>query len=199
MKKIVLAMVLTGMSGLIASDSGYYVGVDIGNTAADGKVSITASNSFSSVSARESLNDSGGSQTLKVGYYFNKNNRVATFYQNILVDNGDGRTFGIGYDYLIGESAFKPFIGLLAGYGSISGNDGGTLGGKSIDIAGGIFGAQVGLNYAFSENFSAELGYKYMMTNMEDTISGVYSGVTYNGKMEYDSMKNFFIGLNYKF
>ena len=196
MKKIVLAVLLTGASGLVASDSGFYVGADIGNTAFDMKTSVTFTG-YGSASA--SSDDDGGSQTLKVGYYLDKNNRVSASFQNINVDNGDARTYNVGYDYLIGDNDFKPFIGVLAGYGSATSDGYDVLGGKSIDVNGAIFGIQVGLNYAINENFSAEAGYRYIKSNMEDTISGVYSGYDYSAKLEIDTIKNLFFGVNYKF
>ena len=196
MKKIVLAVLLTGASGLVASDSGFYVGADIGNTAFDMKTSVTVTG-YGSDSA--SSDDDDGSQTLKVGYYLDKNNRVSASFQNINVDNGDARTYNVGYDYLIGDNDFKPFIGVLAGYGSATSDGYDVLGGKSIDVNGAIFGIQVGLNYAINENFSAEAGYRYIKSNMEDTISGVYSGYDYSAKLEIDTIKNLFFGVNYKF
>lgn len=71
MKKIALAVLLA--SGLMAADDGAYVGFDIGSTRFDIKASAAG------VSAEES--DNGGFQTLKAGYYFNKNSRAFISYQ----------------------------------------------------------------------------------------------------------------------
>lgn len=188
MKKIAFAVLLA--SGLMAADSGFYVGADVGNTAYDMKTSVTITGVGSDSASGE---DDGGSQTLKVGYYFDKNNRASVFFQNVNVDGGDSRTFGVGYDYLIGNDNFKPFIGLIVGSGSMESDDG------SVNITGAVYGAQLGLNYAFNENFSAEIGYRYMKANMEDTISGVYSGYDYSAKLEIETIKNWFLGVNYKF
>ncbi|MDD2652397.1 MAG: hypothetical protein PHX44_05020 [Sulfurimonas sp.] len=127
MKKIALAALLA--SGLMAADSGIYVGVDVGNTKFDMKASA------SGVSAEES--DDGGSQTLKVGYYFDKNNRASICYQNVNVDGGDSYHIGIGYDYLIGNDDFKPFVGAFVGYGSADDDE---L--PELDISGAVFGVQ---------------------------------------------------------
>lgn len=179
MKKLALAAILT--SGLMAADSGLYVGVDVGNTAFDMKASAIG------ISVEDK--DDGGSQTLKVGYYLDKNSRISVFYHNINVSQGEGSTYGIGYDYLIGDNALKPFVGALAGYGS-SKDDTGKL-----NISGNFFGAQAGVNYAINDNFSLEAGYRYMKSNMNDTVT--VSG--YNVKVEIDPIKNWFIGVNYKF
>ena len=179
MKKIALAVLLA--SGLMAADSGFYVGADVGNTAMDFTIVLNGEST--------TVNDDGGSQTLKVGYYFDENNRASAFFQNVNVDGGEGRTYGLGYDYLIGNNEFKPFIGLLLGHGSIA------IDGTSVDIAGMTYGAQIGLNYSFNENISAELGYRYMKSNMEDSISGPGGTATF----EVDTIKNLFLGVNYKF
>ncbi|MBU1218101.1 porin family protein [bacterium] len=179
MKKIALAVLLS--SGLMAAESGFYVGADIGNTAMDMTTTFNGD--------KTTVSDDGGSQTLKVGYYIDKNNRASAFYQNVNVDGGDVYAYGIGYDYLIGDSAFKPFIGAQLGYGSVKAD------GTTVDIAGITYGAQAGINYAVNENFSLEAGYRYLITNMEDSISGPGGTATF----EIDSLKNWFIGVNYKF
>lgn len=179
MKKIALAALLA--SGLMAADNGVYVGVDLGNTAYDLKASAMG------VSATEK--DDGASQTFKAGYYLDKNSRASAFFQNVNTDGGKTYTYGVGYDYLIGESPLKPFVGAILGYGSSKADDG------SIKLSGAIYGAQAGLNYALSENFSVEAGYRYMKSKMDDTIT--VSGV--DVKLEADPIKNWFIGVNYKF
>lgn len=180
MKKIVLATLLA--SGLMAADNGFYVGADMGNTAAELKATVNGNSAGS-------VKDDGGSQTLKLGYYLDKNSRAAGFYQHINMDGGSASTYGIGYDYLIGDNAFKPFVGVLLGYGSMK------VDGTPVNISGIIYGVQAGLNYAINENISAEVGYRYMKSNMEDTITGPGGSATF----EIDPLKNWFIGANYKF
>ncbi|WP_295022410.1 outer membrane beta-barrel protein [Sulfurimonas sp.] len=179
MKKIVLAALLA--SGLMAADSGVYVGVDLGNTAYDAKASAMG------ISATEK--DDGGSQTLKVGYYFDKNNRASAFFQNVNTSGGKTNIYGVGYDYLIGDNALKPFIGAILGHGSSKADD------NSVDLTGAVYGAQAGVNYSINENFSVEAGFRYMNSKMQDTI--VVSGV--DVKIEADPITNWFIGANYKF
>ncbi|MDK9693674.1 MAG: porin family protein [Sulfurimonas sp.] len=180
MKKIALAILLA--SGLIAADNGYYIGIDIGNTKFDMKAST------SGVSAEES--DDGGSFTLKWGEYFDKNSRAVICYHNINVDDGRTHYVSIGYDYLIGNYDLKPFIGGFVGYGSAEADD---L--PELDIAGAVYGTQAGVNYTINANFSVEAGYRYMMSNMQDTIT--VGGVTV--KIEIDPISNWFVGVNYKF
>lgn len=178
-KKIVLASLLA--SGLMAADSGVYVGVDLGNTAYDMKASAAG------VSATEK--DDGGSQTLKVGYYFDKNNRAGVFFQNVNTSGGKTHFYGVGYDYLIGDNAFKPFVGAILGHASSKADD------NSVNLTGAVYGAQVGVNYSINESFSVEAGYRYMKSKMEDTIT--VSGIDI--KLEADPVTNWFIGANYKF
>lgn len=179
MKKIALAVLLA--SGLMAADSGMYVGFDVGSTEYDYDVSLNGGS--------EGGTDDGGSATLKVGYYFDKNSRVYGSYQNVNTDGGDTFSVSVGYDYLYGSNDFKPFVGVIAGYGSSSDDDG------VMDISGAVYGAQVGVNYAFNANFSAEAGYRYMKSNMEDSMSE--EGV--DVKVEIDPISNWFVGVNYKF
>lgn len=181
MKKVVVAALMT--TGLMAADNGFYLGVDLGNTGVDIEAKAP------SIGYSTTLTDDGGSQTLKIGYFFDKHSRINGFYQNINVDDGEGKSYGIGYDYLIGENALKPFIGVLVGYTGLT-NDS-----LSADISGNIFGVQGGLNYALNEAFSLEAGYRYLKSNAKDTIS--ISGIDAEFKM--DPLKNWFIGANYKF
>jgi len=181
MKKIIIATMLVGASSIVAGEHGVYIGADIGNTSGDFKITLNGSSQTES--------DDGGSQTLKLGYYFNANNRAAVFYQNINADGADAHNFGVGYDYLIGNHDFKPFIGLMIGQGSYSLND------LPLDISGMTYGGQLGLNYTVYEGLSFEAGYRYFKSTMEDSISG--PGGTAN--FEIESLANWFVGANYKF
>lgn len=188
MKKIALAVLLA--SGLMAADSGMYVGADIGKTKGGIKynyqdTAIPANNE----SGKDS--DDGVSETLKVGYYLNSNNRVYAAIHISNMDYTDTRNFGVGYDYLIGSGALKPFMGVMAGYtkNEISDDD------ITIDVDGMYYGAQLGVNYGLNENLSLEAGYRYMKSNADfDIASG-----TESEKVEIDYISNWFVGVNYKF
>lgn len=176
MKKIVLAAMLT--SGLMAADSGLYIGVDAGNTAMD----VTVTNG--SATSKQTID--GGSQTLKVGYYLDKNSRVAAAYQHINTSGSNSASaYLVGYDYMIGEGDFKPFVGAILGYSKYSQSN--------LTLNGALYGAQAGLNYAFMENFSVEAGYRYMASSADSQFTASTS------KAEVDAIKNWFIGANYKF
>lgn len=179
MKKVALAAFIA--TSLMASDSGLYVGVDFGNTA----VELEANINGTSTTAK----DDGGSQTYKLGYYLNQNNRLTSFYQHVNADGASSSAYGLGYDYLIGNGSFKPFLGFLVGRGSMK------LDGTSVEIDGNIYGAQAGANYSFNENFSVEAGYRVFKSNMEGSITGPGGTATF----EIDPIKNWFIGANYKF
>ncbi|QFR43013.1 outer membrane protein [Sulfurimonas xiamenensis] len=179
MKKIVLAVLLA--TGLMAADSGMYVGLDVGNTDYNIKASALG------ISVEESYDDA--SYTFKAGYYIDANSRVYASYQYIDVEDGDSAFYGVGYDYLIGNGALKPFVGAFVGYGSAEDDEG------YVDMSGTVYGGQIGLNYAINENFSAEAGYRYMKSNMDDNI--VESDINVN--IEIDEIKNWFVGVNYKF
>jgi len=166
-----------------AQDNGYYVGLDIGNTEAD------LSAKAPSIGYNTSSEDDGGSQTLKVGKYIDENSRVAVFYQNVNADDADVGILGVGYDYLIGDAPLKPFIGAFLGYGSYD------VESVDVDISGIVYGIQAGVNYEINTNFSAEAGYRIMKSNMEDSIDVLGHTLTF----EIEDIRNWYIGLNYKF
>ena len=159
-----------------------YVGVDFGNTDAKFEAELNGASLGSS-------NDDGGSQTIKVGYYMDANNRVAVFYQNINVDGGDAGVYGLGYDYFIGDHDLKPFVGLMIGQGNFE------VDGLPVDISGFVYGMELGLNYAINRNVSFEAGYRYLKSEMEDTITGPGGSATFT----IDPVKNWYVGINYKF
>ncbi len=194
MKKIALATLL--VSGLMAADSGFYVGADVGGKKVSGDSSWSYVNpsypSFND-SGSNSISENSTAGTLKVGYYFNKNNRANLSLQVANYDNVQETSFGAGYDYLIGDAALKPFVGALAGYTSFNPDNGDNA-------SGGYFGGQLGVNYAFNENISAEAGFRYVALNVEDSQSQADGfGGTDASKTELKSTANWFIGVNYKF
>ena len=185
MKKIIMCAALAVSllsTQALAKDSGLYVGIDAGSTTIDVKASV------GSVSA--SGDDSAGAQTFKVGYYFNENMRTSFYYQNINMDAGDASSYGVGFDYLIGSNDLKPFIGFIVGKSSIS-EDSNTI----PEIEGTHYGAQIGLNYAMNNHFSFDLGYRYLKSNADATA--VISNI--DVLVETETVKNWYIGANYKF
>jgi hypothetical protein len=115
MKKIMLTTLLA--SGLMAADSGFYVGADVGKTKAKTDVSYSGSFGGYPYSESESTSDTATATTLKMGYYIDKNNRTTVAIARANFDGLTETALSVGYDYLIGESALKPFIGVIAGYG----------------------------------------------------------------------------------
>ncbi len=176
-----LFALLVGASAT-ASDNGVYVGLDIGNTSLD--ITARADNG-----AEATGDDDGGSQTIKLGYYIDKHTRAALFYQHINVseDVDEMSLAGGNFDYLIGKYDFKPFIGVILGYGYYKDS--------LTNLTGMVFGGEVGVNYSISKHFSAELGYRYLRSSMEDKITIAGTVVT----LTIDPIKNWFLGVNYKF
>jgi opacity protein-like surface antigen len=150
-----------------------------------------------SVSSSDNDKSSGFSQTLKLGYYFNQNNRVMAFYQNCNADDAKVSMYGAGYDYLIGESAFQPFIGVFVGQSSLDDSK------NNFDATATNYGAQVGLSYTFSQNISLEVGYRFIKSDMQQSNS--YSDTAYGyattlkETAKVDTFTNMFVGINYKF
>ena len=168
-----------------AQDDGYYIGLDIGNTEGRVTQNIPAIGSSSS-----STND-GGSQTLKVGKYFDNNSRAAVFYQNASGADSTVGYFGIGYDYLFGDGPLKPFVGVMLGYGKDSKNNYHEV------VSGLVYGIQAGVNYELNTNFSLEAGYRIMASNMK--VSQAETVSTYAHDIKIENIKNWYVGVNYKF
>lgn len=182
MKKIaILAFIATG---LMAGDSGLYIGMDIGDVKVNSTVT-SGGNTFKG-------DVSDPAYTFKGGYYFNENNRVYAFYQYVNPEATDASfaQYGAGYDYLIGDNALKPFIGVFAGW--VDSKVSNSL--DHFDISGNLIGVQVGLNYAINANLSVEGGYRYFDYSNADGLESID-----NVNVEADSAQNWFAGLNYKF
>ena len=176
-KSIVASSLLVSCS--FAAESGAYIGVDIGMSKATATASAGGTNATDT--------ESESSQTLKVGYYINKNNRAYVAYHNISADVDTARVIAAGYDYLIGDNEAKPFVGAIIGQGSYGEDD--------LVLKGAVYGIQLGLNYEMNSNLSGEIGFRYLKSSMSDNIN--ISGT--DVKVEIDEISNFFIGMNYKF
>ncbi len=133
--------------------------------------------------------------TLKTGYYFNVNNRVYASYQYTDMDGADANIYSIGYDYLVGENALKPFVGVFVGYGNVDV--------EWMKPSGAVYGIQMGVNYTLNDNVSVETGLRFAKSNMDDSIAenGEMYSSSYSAQetLEIESLINWFVGVNYKF
>jgi len=89
--------------------------------------------------------------TLSFNYFDSTKDNAAQNYEKYLAS----------FDYFVlnsTESAFKPYIGVNAGYINYeSTND--------IDMSGFIYGAQVGIVFSAAENIDLDLMYRYSLSN----------------------------------
>jgi opacity protein-like surface antigen len=176
MKKLLLLAVFA--SALMSAEKGWYIGIDAYKT----RSNITVSNG--AVSEKQNL--IRNSKTFKAGYYVSKQGRANIYYQRSdTMDDTKGHLYGVGYDYLIGSYPLKPYLGVLLGYSKYSQPE--------LMMDGAFVGANLGLNYAFGENFSIEGGYRYMRSH----ASGDFTTSASKGKV--DTLKNWYLGANYKF
>jgi hypothetical protein len=176
MKKLVLIAVFA--SALMSEENGFYIGVDAYKT----RSNITVSNGVAS----EKQNMTRNAKTFKAGYYLSKQGRANIYYQRSdSMDDTKGSLYGAGYDYMIGTYALKPYLGILLGYSKYSQ--------PNVTINGAFIGANIGLNYSFGENFSIEGGYRHMFSDAEGDFASSLS------KAKADSLKNWYLGANYKF
>lgn len=179
-----LSIALLIASRLFAGENGFYGGLDIEYL----KLNATVTSGANTYKGHES----GPAYTFKAGYYFNDNSRLYAFYQYVDTDVSSAslKQYGAGYDYMIGENAFKPFIGILAG--QINSKVDNTL--DKFDISGNFVGAQAGISYALNTNWSVEGGYRYLDYSNVDGLESVD-----NVNVESDSAQSWFAGLNFKF
>lgn len=183
MKKIIWSALFAGK--LLVANNSLYIGVDGGVTWAVSKTSIPSLDFY------ESEKSHGSSETFKVGYYLNDNNRINGFYHKI--NGSDAKVYGAGYDYLIGDTVLKPFIGGMVGYSSFK-DDGDNIT-PATNLRGNIFGFQAGIDYTINKNISIEAGGRYLKSYATQTINDAGTDITF----KVDPMHNLFIGANYKF
>lgn len=193
MKKIVFAS-LVASSALLAGD--FFVGVDVGSANIKGKYTASAG----AISASADSETTGGTQALKAGYYFNDNNRLyASIHRFNEKSNVDVSWYKVSYDYLIGNAALKPYVGVNLGSFSYKESGLGAIINKdSLEMSGVCYGVQAGLNYKISKNFDAELSYTYSKTNGDDS-STYRANPAITAKLEADKVSSWQIGLNYRF
>jgi len=209
---VTVSMLIALNTGLIAAETTervkfenkVYIGVDIGNAKVESTDNLSATllvSPYTTGTVNSSNKSSGNAQTLKIGYHVDSNNRVMAFYQNMSADNTKGSTYGIGYDYLIGDNEIKPFVGVFAGRSTVKISSKDSM--NDLDVSGMGYGAQAGVNYTFKKHVSFEAGYRYMKLNSEktatynDTAYGYPATLTESVKV--DKITNLFVGVNYTF
>ncbi|WP_310439128.1 outer membrane beta-barrel protein [Sulfuricurvum sp.] len=167
MKKLVLAGLFSAV--LMANESGVYVGGDISKVKEEYKTSTETSTNKSTAYA------------LNLGYYFDANTRAYTFYQYIGKGDFDQSTdaYGVGCDYLFGNSSFKPFVGAIVAYSVYKDGD--------YTQDGLAYGGRMGVNYKINPNVSLDAGYRYLFSDAKTSID------------ETTYFQGFFAGINYKF
>lgn len=177
MKKVALLGLLS--VAVMANESGLYVGAEVGSARTN------ATDNISGVAYHYTSNRV--SEAVNAGYYLNDNGRAYVAYQHV----GGGSSpipkssniYSVGYDYLLGTSSLKPFVGAIIGYSTYE--DG------YFKVNGMAYGAQVGVDYKINNNISVDAGYRYLSSSAEATYSG--------DKSTIDSFQTFFAGANYKF
>lgn len=184
MKKnlLIVAAIAIAATSVLASEvrDNAFVGLEIGSTSYDIKAE-DLSNGDSLT-----LNDSGGSQSVKVGKYLGEAGRVYGFIGRVNADSASIQTYGVGYDYLIyNSSPVTPFVGATLGYQQID------LDNFNIDLSGMTYGAELGAQYVINKNIDIEAGYRMNFSSTDDTISNV--------KITIDDVNIWYIGFNYNF
>lgn len=178
MKKIALLGLLS--VAVMANESGLYVGAEVGSTHT--KTSTIAA------SGTTHYNSTRVSEAINIGYYLNDNSRAYVAYQRTGAKENASipkstNIYSVGYDYLFGTSALKPFVGAILGYTTYT--DG------YFKVNGMAYGAQAGVDYKINDKISIDAGYRYLDSNANATYN--------NAEQPMDSFQTFFVGANYKF
>ena len=192
MKKslIVASLLLVGSSALVAADmdNSWFVGGEFG--AMNIKAKASASDGTTAVSATDTINATY--EAIKIGKYFEYGRIYGAISRQNSKDDFSSNNFGIGYDYLFkNKSEFTPFLGANVMY-----TKGKTKDVPLTDAPTGLnYGVEAGILYAITKNTELELGARYLVSNVDDSIS---AGAAY-AKIEGKNITQYYVGLNYKF
>ena len=197
-KSLIVAGILLAGSTLVAND-GYYVGFDIGKSKGYINYGINFPDYPQYNENGSSHGDGSNTQTIKLGKYIDSNNRAGMYYMNVDTDGESAKSYGLTYDYLIGENQLKPFLGAIVGYVSYETNELEIINLPDVKIDGMLYGVQAGLNYEANKNISFEAGYRYLKSNADYKGNSSMYGIDYSVNADIDKVTGWYIGLNYKF
>lgn len=207
MKKslIVASLLMIGTSSaLVAAEMGnaWFVGGEFGGVKMYNKASGSANIPSQGIDIEGSgkYNFNSTYEAIKVGKYFDLGRVYGSLgYQNKKEDLSS-YTFGLGYDYLFkNKSDFTPFIGLNASYTKAKIDDE-DMKALSFDKPKGFnYGPEAGFLYAITKNTELEIGIRYMMSDVKETVFIDNGTDTADAKIETEKFIQYYIGLNYKF
>lgn len=186
MKKIVLAAMLT--SGLMAADSGFYIGLDYGQA--------TNTHTFSLASYAANADNDYSDIKFKIGSGTDGEWKFQVTLDKIdyklgIFDTANNSLYEIGAD-IIKEikvtNELYPFIKLGVGAGQMDSTF--TTEGNMNEV---YFSGGAGLSYKATANVSILAGADYIARRWNDVAVGAYTLET------HDKAIKPYIGLNYKF
>lgn len=195
-KKSIIASIALASTSLFATND-MFVGVEVGNTEASFKASLSG----------YSLNENydAGHQAVKIGKFFKIENHsfrtVATIFNYNSEDGSDVESWAVNIDYLIGDDKFKPFAGLhLANFDyEMSGLKALGYNNDSVSLSDTAIGFHFGGLYSIDEKFDFEAGYRITPISATDSNSVTDSGTVYPIDFKVEDAKAWYFGLNYKF
>jgi len=180
MKKIVLAVLLTGC-GLMGAENVGFIGASIGN--AELKTSIGAGDF-------ESKHDDTH-YTATLGQYVGENGRVSLSYTYVEptgnVQNSDGASLAFDFIIPVVENTFSLYVGPVVGYTRFEAESAGV----ELDLSGMHYGAQAGAIVRIVKNIEIEGGYRYLVETGSDTVLGV--------DVDADDVRMWYVGANFRF
>ena len=186
MKKIII-LSLIGFSFLTANNDMFVeLGLGYGETGVkDGNILVS----------EDSLDKSGITFDIGVGYYFNDKIFSTLNYQNMSFDNINLHNTYLSVNYLLVEnidSKFKPYLGLIGGYSYLKWDEAPIPNTTDNDYNSGQFftGIQFGVNYSFNDDI--DFYGKVQHNNIEQNtyIKG--------DLLKHENSNLFLIGFSYK-
>lgn len=193
-KSLAMASLLALGTSAMAIDVQPFVGVGIERTTLDYKASASA------LGYSYSDDDSDTALKLKAGAILDKTHRLSVSHAKYSDNGADVRILLLNYDYLFPiNEKFNLYAGAHAGQAKYEQDVNTAIGKIDIDMSGLVYGLQVGALFDITKNIELEAGLAYSKYNVDDTISGTYSGVDYSAKSELEDSTSMFIGINYKF
>ncbi len=211
-KSIVLASLILANASLMATETKWFVGLDMSKVKSSVKEKVSGTvavtyNGAAYLNASGTLEDTtnvdDSAPGIKVGMILNDVNRISLHYTKYDFDyNSELTKYMLSYDYLFSPiSGFSPYLGAHLAQAKLNAYDG------FAKDSGQIYGVQAGILYGITSNLEFEAGIALSQTNINPTLglSATYTSgpwtATGTGQytMDINNMTTMFAGFNYKF
>jgi len=143
------------------------------------------------------LDDKGSLYEAGLGYRFTENIFTTLSFQRTGLDFADIDNIYVSINYQLSDIILKPYIGLIAGYSTLTWNTRPhvphAIGDEKLESTNDTYGVQVGLEHMFSEHWSLFAKYQYLKY---DHVMDIDRAVT---NIKHNSGQNILLGARYAF